>query len=311
MKKNIGLFLLIAVFILTPILSGYTAFLQNTPLSNDDVLKMLSGQLGENVIIARIEQGPCKFDLSTEALLALKKAGASDHLIEVIIKAASPNPLTSTVASTPALTEAPAIAVPPFRFKAERTKMHVGSEKAVRGDLYNEGGTVVFKSSKGTVQWPVKDLLATHESSWHATVTEAGSIMENEWDTEESVVSTLSDGQKVFFDWSERTRYAGAPILNVLMMAAAADFLEHGISTYQPSGGRTDDTLSFRVVHVRSTGLMGMGEIHYCTGQLDVSLKTGTVIFKDSQNPKFSFELSPMDVYDVRGDAFISTKVTR
>jgi|SRR5882724_6144868 len=60
------------------------------PLTNHDVLEMQKAGLTAAVIIARIQAGPCAFDLSTSALKELKDAGISDNITLVMVRASTP-----------------------------------------------------------------------------------------------------------------------------------------------------------------------------------------------------------------------------
>jgi len=52
--------------------------------------------LSDSVIIAKIKSSSCAFDASPDALINLKQAGASSHVLQAIIEAAAPPPATSS-----------------------------------------------------------------------------------------------------------------------------------------------------------------------------------------------------------------------
>jgi hypothetical protein len=87
------------------VISGNLAF-QNSnseqskrPLTNMDVRKMVKSGMGEQTILLAIEQGPTKFDISPEALVQLKNAGASDALLNAMLLARTTwNPQANYVA---------------------------------------------------------------------------------------------------------------------------------------------------------------------------------------------------------------------
>ena len=56
-------------------------------LSNEDVLKLLTAAIGDDVILAKIKSSPSQFQLDTDSIVALKKAGASDRVIAAMIEA--------------------------------------------------------------------------------------------------------------------------------------------------------------------------------------------------------------------------------
>ena len=78
------------------------------PMTNDDVIKMVKGGLGEATVIQAIDGAEAGFDTSPDGLVKLKQGGVSDNVIQRIIghKGAAP-----AVAAAPAA--APAAAAPP------------------------------------------------------------------------------------------------------------------------------------------------------------------------------------------------------
>ena len=80
-------------------------------LTNDSVIQMVKGGLPEAVVIAKIKSTPSKFDLKTDSLVNLKKAGVTDKILEAMVSAGSGGGAAapSTAAATPA-PPAPALA---------------------------------------------------------------------------------------------------------------------------------------------------------------------------------------------------------
>ncbi len=59
------------------------------PLSNKDVIALSKAGLGDDLVVAKIQQAPsANLDVSTESLLALKKAGVSNAVIDAMMKRA-------------------------------------------------------------------------------------------------------------------------------------------------------------------------------------------------------------------------------
>ena len=90
-----------------------------TPLSNDDILKMIKGGLQEATIIGAIQANETNFDLSVDALLKLKQDGVSDKVMEAMLAAearkkspASAEASTAPPASAPAVPGMPAGMMP-------------------------------------------------------------------------------------------------------------------------------------------------------------------------------------------------------
>lgn len=60
-------------------------------LRNDDVLKMVSAGLSEEVIVAKIREAPqVDFQLTTDELIALRKAGVTDRVVNAMLDRSKP-----------------------------------------------------------------------------------------------------------------------------------------------------------------------------------------------------------------------------
>lgn len=89
-------------------------------LTNDAVVKMVRAGLPESVIVAKIRSSQTKFDVGTDALIALREAGVPDKVLEAIVmppaQAVAPAPPVTPSASAPApppvTTTQPAASVP-------------------------------------------------------------------------------------------------------------------------------------------------------------------------------------------------------
>ena len=103
MRFVLGLVLVAAVSLS---LSGATSLAQEV-LTNDSVIQMVKGGLPEAIVIAKIKSTATKFDLKTDSLLNLKKAGVSDKVLEAMVAAGSSTPAPSTAMPAP---PAPAVA---------------------------------------------------------------------------------------------------------------------------------------------------------------------------------------------------------
>jgi hypothetical protein len=80
-------------------LPGATSLAQEV-LTNDSVVQMVKAGLPEAVVIAKIKSTATKFDLKTDSLVNLKKAGVSDKVLEAMVGAGSPT--TSAMPAPPA-----------------------------------------------------------------------------------------------------------------------------------------------------------------------------------------------------------------
>jgi hypothetical protein len=79
MAQKPYIFLLFVVVVLVPA----AAWAQ--PMTVDEVIKLIDNDVSENVIIANIEETDSYFNLSTEDLIELSKAGASDELVRYML----------------------------------------------------------------------------------------------------------------------------------------------------------------------------------------------------------------------------------
>ncbi len=54
-------------------------------LNNETILKLVKAGIGEETIVAMVNQQPGKYSLSTDNIIALKNAGVSDKVIGAMI----------------------------------------------------------------------------------------------------------------------------------------------------------------------------------------------------------------------------------
>jgi hypothetical protein len=55
-------------------------------LTNDSVVMMIKGGLGEDLILTKIKSSPTNFDLSIPAILELKKQGLSENILKAMVE---------------------------------------------------------------------------------------------------------------------------------------------------------------------------------------------------------------------------------
>jgi hypothetical protein len=72
-----------------------------TPLTNDDVVRMLQAKVSDAVVVAKIRSSPCQFDTSTDTVLKLKQAGASDTVLRAMAEAGRPPQVAAPAAAQP------------------------------------------------------------------------------------------------------------------------------------------------------------------------------------------------------------------
>lgn len=96
---------LCALASLVVVFGGLSAGQPGATLTNEDVVKMVRAQLATRVIITTIESSQAEFDVSPAGLIALKEAGVSDELVEVMQM--KMRGLARAAAASPAATRPP------------------------------------------------------------------------------------------------------------------------------------------------------------------------------------------------------------
>jgi hypothetical protein len=99
-------------------------------LTNQLVVDMLKAGLSERVVVAKIRTSPTNFDTGTDALIALKKNGVPEKVIEAMMSptAAASAPSAPPAGAPPAASVA---AVPPAAMAARPTVFHIVAGKEV------------------------------------------------------------------------------------------------------------------------------------------------------------------------------------
>ncbi len=106
MKRMRAVLVLVLVAAVGLSLPGATSLAQEV-LTNDSVIQMVKAGLPEAVVIAKIKGTATKFDLKTDSLVGLKKAGVSDKVLEAMVAAGSSSASPTTAMPAP---PAPAVA---------------------------------------------------------------------------------------------------------------------------------------------------------------------------------------------------------
>jgi hypothetical protein len=70
-------------------------------LKNEDVVNMVESGLQESVVIAAVHANPENFDLSANGLIALKKAGVSDAVIQAMLASRNSQPAVASRTTEP------------------------------------------------------------------------------------------------------------------------------------------------------------------------------------------------------------------
>ncbi|HWX54405.1 MAG TPA: hypothetical protein VN176_07415 [Verrucomicrobiae bacterium] len=97
LKKNL---MLAPVLLAMGISTGF-AQQDDKPLSNSDVVRMLQAGFSDDLVLAAIQANRSQFDVSVDALLALKQAGADENVIKGVLAADEKNKRIASAPSTP------------------------------------------------------------------------------------------------------------------------------------------------------------------------------------------------------------------
>jgi hypothetical protein len=130
-------------------------------LTNQSVVEMVKAGLSERVIIAKIRNSPTKFDTQTDALIALKKNGVPEKVIEAIMPPSAPAAAAAPASSAPA--GSVAMAPPPAAGPARPTVYQIvggkevelvaaGTEVQRNNARYSRSTEVVIAGNKAKVR---------------------------------------------------------------------------------------------------------------------------------------------------------------
>ncbi len=116
----------------------------DTIRNNQDLIKLIKAGLGEAVVLQAIDSSTSKLDTSTDALIALKKSGASDAVIRRVLMRSSPPP------SAPAPVPASATLAPPTPLQSNPPPGNKCVDDAPEGyqAIFDEGRQINVRPAK-------------------------------------------------------------------------------------------------------------------------------------------------------------------
>jgi hypothetical protein len=134
-------------------------------LTNDSVISMVKGGLGEAVVLARIRSSPANFDTSTNSLLALKKAGVSDKVIEAMVSAPrSGAAAAAPAAPTPAAPSAGTSAPPPSVSASARSSAGGAAANLPRDSIFHLNGAKYVEMQPQVVEIEISNAVFSSKS---------------------------------------------------------------------------------------------------------------------------------------------------
>jgi hypothetical protein len=96
---------LVIALVVTLAISVGWAQNKTKPLTDDDIIRMTKSGLGESTILAVVQASPANFDISPNALIAMKSAGVTQNVINAIVAGAAnksnSSPVTPPTAAPP------------------------------------------------------------------------------------------------------------------------------------------------------------------------------------------------------------------
>jgi hypothetical protein len=137
LPRILGVLAVLSVLTLAALVVGVGA--QET-LTNESIVSMVKGGLSEAVVLARIRSGPANFDTSTNSLVALKKAGVSDKVIEAMVSAPKAGGASAAAPAAPAPPAAGTATPPPAVSAAARSSAGGAATNLPRDSIYHLNG---------------------------------------------------------------------------------------------------------------------------------------------------------------------------
>jgi hypothetical protein len=157
--RALGAVLVLAGFLMV---GGTSSAVAQEVLTNDSVISMVKGGLSEAVVLARIRSSPANFDTSTNSLLALKKAGVSDKVIEAMVSA--PRSGAAAAAPTPAAPSTAASAPSPSVSAAARNSAGGAAATLPRDSIFHLNGANYVEMQPQVVEIEVSNAVFSSKS---------------------------------------------------------------------------------------------------------------------------------------------------
>src|ERR1700724_3513815 len=127
---------------------GMAAPAAQKPLTNEDIVSMVQAGLPQDVVVEKIKTSKTAFDTSTEALVALKKAGVAGDIIRIMVNPAAEAKSGSGAspfvnANAPASCQVPPGGQPPWLAGASPAMWYSDQNQAgSRVEINYERGTI-------------------------------------------------------------------------------------------------------------------------------------------------------------------------
>lgn len=128
----------------------------NEVLNNKSIIDLTAAGMSKKVILSKIESSTCKFTTDTKSLIALKKGGVDEDVINAMVEKASGS--TATTTAKPAASKSPATDAAPSTAKSTTESKDAvpytssaSSSKAVSLMKQEGSGIYYYQSSEGKI----------------------------------------------------------------------------------------------------------------------------------------------------------------
>ncbi len=97
--RKINFIFVCLLFVLFTLAASSNAFAQDEVMTNEEVISLAGAGLNKTIIVNKIRTSKSNFDLSTGALIKLKKAGVSDDIVTAMQEAKSEKSVTTSTST--------------------------------------------------------------------------------------------------------------------------------------------------------------------------------------------------------------------
>jgi hypothetical protein len=147
MKKH--LIFLVTIGIVLFISSVFVSGKEEESITNETIVKMVNAKVGDTLVIRKIRTSKTSFDLSTDAIINLKKEGVSDKVIEEMMNAEEKRGevITRDESKIPPASEIPMHGSQTQVYILLKDGIRVPMPYAMAGNDYTRGKFLIFDES--------------------------------------------------------------------------------------------------------------------------------------------------------------------
>jgi hypothetical protein len=214
-------------------------------LNNDAIIKLVKVGINEDVIIAKIQESLCSFDLSVNGMVALKESGVSDRLMAVLMNPTKPPEAKPTLPAP----RPPEVAVKPVAPK-EPPKPPEPPAAAVVPKFPSEVGVHAKKGEQWAEIEP--EVVTYHTSGAFARLATAG-VVQNDLNGRVSGAHSLNvmkAPMEFLIVVTEGVAITEYRLIHLQQQRNTREFLAVIGGIFSSSGGATRDVLQYESTRV-------------------------------------------------------------